>query len=413
MAIAPELLEQIRSKFAHVDRCPFQGERAFFENAGGALTLKSVVETSQEFAAIPDNQGRENPAAHALASVIEQARQDVHTMFNAGSGLVFVGESGTELLFRLIRSACMASRQGSVIGSTVEHPATRSAATHWASEAGMDYVGVVHDARSGCVDAAAYRALVRPDTRVATILHCSPVTGISNEVVAIAGAIRAAAPECFIIVDGIQFAAHGAIDVDAYDIDGYVISPYKVYSRHGYGIAWVSDRLAEAHHERLIDSPARNWEFGTRDTGSYATFSRVVEYLDWLGSNFTDSRDRRDRLVAAASTIGEQEADLCRLLLHGRGNLTGLADLPDIEIIAGADNGNRKGLVSFRKKGSCSADIVEILNRNGVRTHVRKNDHYSGNIMKPLGIPDCVRVSVCHYNTRDEIEKLLTVINDL
>jgi cysteine desulfurase/selenocysteine lyase len=64
--ITPSLLEDVRSKFAHVDSCPFQGPRVFFENAGGALTLKSAVETSAKFAAIPDNQGRDNPAAHAL-----------------------------------------------------------------------------------------------------------------------------------------------------------------------------------------------------------------------------------------------------------------------------------------------------------------------------------------------------------
>ena len=43
---SPELIQAIRDRFAHVDQCPFQGERVFFENAGGALTLKSVVETS-------------------------------------------------------------------------------------------------------------------------------------------------------------------------------------------------------------------------------------------------------------------------------------------------------------------------------------------------------------------------------
>lgn len=44
--ISDDLLTRIRDRFAHVDICPFQGERVFFENAGGALTLKSVVETS-------------------------------------------------------------------------------------------------------------------------------------------------------------------------------------------------------------------------------------------------------------------------------------------------------------------------------------------------------------------------------
>ena len=49
----PALIKAIRERFAHVDACPFQGPRIFFENAGGALTLKSVVETNTALAGIP------------------------------------------------------------------------------------------------------------------------------------------------------------------------------------------------------------------------------------------------------------------------------------------------------------------------------------------------------------------------
>jgi len=411
MAFSQNLLSDIRSKFAHVDHCPFQGERVFFENAGGALTLKSVVETTTQFAAIPDNQGRANVASKALVDTINQACEDTRTLCNASSGQIIVGESGTELLFRFIRSACVATEGGSVIGSTVEHPATRSAAIHWANVTGKQYLSVTHNDAEGAVSASAYAALVQPDTTVATILHCSPVTGVSNDVGKIAEAIRAVAPDCIIIVDGIQYAAHGAIDIDAYNIDGYVISPYKVFSRHGYGVGWLSDALSGMHHERLINGPEENWELGTRDTGSYATFSRVIEYFEWLGSQFDNLADRRKKIEIAAQKMQEQEHDLCELMLHGEGNLVGLANLAGVNIVAGVDNQQRKGLVSFWKEGVAAADIVEKLNQHGIRTHVRKADHYSGNILDPLGIDACVRVSVCHYNTRQEIKQFLEVIN--
>ena len=45
------------------------------------------------------------------------------------------------------------------------------------------------------------------------------------------------------------------------------------------------------------------WELGTRDTGAYASFSEVVDYLDWLGGHFTDSADRRRRLLAAGTPM--------------------------------------------------------------------------------------------------------------
>ena len=123
------LLSDIRARFAHVETCPITGPRIFLENAGGALTLKSVVETSGHFAAIPDNQGRDNPASRALVRVIDKARADVRLLFNATGGAVVFGESGTELLFRLIRDACVGAPAGGIVlGSTVEHPASRGGA---------------------------------------------------------------------------------------------------------------------------------------------------------------------------------------------------------------------------------------------------------------------------------------------
>ncbi|WP_176250382.1 MULTISPECIES: aminotransferase class V-fold PLP-dependent enzyme [unclassified Sulfitobacter] len=408
-----DLMQSIRASFAHVDTCPFQGPRIFFENAGGALTLNSVVQTSTLFASIPDNQGRDNPASHALVETIKQAKADMAVFFNAPNGQFFVGESGTELSFRLIRTAVTGTPDGAVIGSSVEHPASRSAALHWAEKTGKAYINVPHDDATGQVTPAAYAALMTPQVRVATILHTSPVTGIANDVAGISAAIRAVAPDAFIFVDGIQHASHGRIDIASYDIDGYVISPYKLFSRHGYGIAWASDRLSTLSIETLKDGPAGNWEMGTRDTGAYATFSDVVRYFEWLGQQVSDATAPRAQIEAAGVAIHDHEKHLTDALLFGTGNLAGLADLPDATILGGTGNPDREGLVCFSLKSVPAAEIVEKLNAQGIRTHLRKADHYSGNILTPLGLDAAVRVSLCHYNTLDEVRALLTAIKDI
>mgnify|MGYP003779591363 FL=1 len=409
----PGLLEEVRARFAHVDNCPFEGNRVFFENAGGALTLNSVVETSGRMAAIPDNQGRDNPAAKALVAMIDKAKADMAILFNAPDGQFFVGESGTELLFRLIRTACLGTPAGKVMGSTVEHPASRSAAHKWAEVAGKPHVLIAHDDATGAVDAAAYAAQITPDTQVATILHTSPVTGMGMDIPAISQAIRAVAPDCFIIVDGIQHAAHGRLDIASYGIDGYVISPYKVFSRHGYGVAWVSDRLAALPHDHLVGAPGEPWELGTRDTGAYATFSDVVDYFEWLGSQFTQSSDRRDRMVAAGEAIHAHEQSLTDAMIHGTGNLKGLAQMEDVTIIGGVDNPRREGLVCIAVKDQDAADVVTKLRERGIRTHMRKDDHYSGNILGPLGIVNAIRVSMCHYNTETEVAQFLQAMREI
>jgi selenocysteine lyase/cysteine desulfurase len=300
-----------------------------------------------------------------------------------------------------------------VLGSTLEHPATRSAARHWAEVTDRPHVLVAHDAPTGSVDAAAYRPQITADTRVATILHTSPVTGMGVDVAAIAAEIRAVAPDCLIIVDGIQHAAHGRIDIAGYDIDGYVISPYKVFSRHGYGAAWVSDRLDALRHEHLIAAPGAPWELGTRDTGAYATFSDVVDYLDWLGGEVSEATDRRARIVAAGEAIHAHEQALTEAMIHGTGNLKGLADMPSVTIIGGADNPLREGLVSLSVDGLAAVDVVSALRHRGIRTHTRKADHYSANVLEPLGLDGAIRVSLCHYNTVAEVAAFLQAMREI
>ena len=410
----PALIHAIRARFAHVDSCPFQGPRIFFENAGGALTLNSVVETSARFAAIPDNQGRDNPASHALVDIINRAKADMAVLLNTTSGQFFVGESGTELLFRMIRTACVNAPKGTrVIGSSIEHPASRSAAIRWAGIAGLDYVNVPHNDATGMVTAADYAELMTPDVTVATILHASPVTGMGMDVAAISAAIRAVAPECFIIVDGIQHAAHGQMDLDAYNVDGYAISPYKMFARHGYGVAWTSDRMTALPHDMLIDAPTNSWEFGTRDTGSYATMSDVVAYFDWLGGEVSDEAEPRARIEAAGRAIHAYETHLTDAMINGTGNLPGLRDMDHVSVLAGEDNPAREGLVGVVVHGMSSPDVVTLLNTQGIRTHTRKADHYSGNVLTPLGLSDCIRISLCHYNTIGEVAQVLAALKAL
>jgi len=376
------LLSEIRDRFHHVDSCPYQGPRVFFENAGGSLTLKSVVETNTRLASIPDNQGRDNPASHELVRIINQSREDMRTFLGVETGPVFSGESGTELLFRLVRAAILGSEKGgNVVGSTLEHPATVSAGKRWSKVAGKEYRAVLHDNFTATVTAEDYRLLVDADTRVATIIHTSPVTGMSVDIKAVAAVIRAVSPDCIIVVDGIQHAPHGDLDIDGYDIDAYTVSAYKVFS--------------------------------PRDTSAFACFSDVVNYLDWLGSNFTSSEQRRERVLAAGKAIKDQESHLVDVMINGNENQKGLREMPEVVVIGGHDNPHREGLVSLYVESIACADVVSQLNAAGVRTHVRKNDYFSGNILEPLNRPTCVRVSMCHYNNRREVLQFLQAIETI
>jgi selenocysteine lyase/cysteine desulfurase len=382
IADRPGLMEAIRARFAHVEACPFEGPRIYFENAGGALRLNSVIATSAAYAGYPDNQGRANPASQAMAAAIDKGKADMALFFNAREGRVFVGESGTEVLFRLVRTAALGAAEGGVmLGSTLEHPASTSAMARWAEVTGRPHIRVPHDDATGRVGVEAYRAHLTPDVRVASIVHTSPVTGMAVDVPAVAAAIRDVAPEAFILVDGIQHASHGAVDVGACRADGYAVSPYKMFSRHGYGVGWASDRLTACAKEQIRGGPAEAWELGTRQ-----------------------------RLEAAGRAIRDHEARLVGAILQGTGNLPGVAQLPGVTLVGGDAVAGREGVVSFRLETMPSADLVAHLGRNGIRVHIRKNDHYCGNVLGPLGMEDCIRVSICHYNTEAEVARFLAAM---
>ena len=99
-------------------------------------------------------------------------------------------------------------------------------------------------------------------------------------------------------------------------------------------------------------------------------------------------------------------------MVHGTGNLRGLAHIPGLSLIGGADNAKREGVISLSLAGRPSEEIVAFLNARGIRTHTRKADHYSGNVLAPLGLADCVRVSFSHYNTLAEVSQFLTAMNE-
>ena len=101
------------------------------------------------------------------------------------------------------------------------------------------------------------------------------------------------------------------------------------------------------------------------------------------------------------------------LLLAGDNEVTGLTGMPDVTVIGPPGPAGRQGIVSFTLAGLASPDLVRALADRGIRVHARTTDAYSGHILAALGVPDCLRVSMCHYNAPDEIRALLTALAEI
>ena len=100
-------------------------------------------------------------------------------------------------------------------------------------------------------------------------------------------------------------------------------------------------------------------------------------------------------------------------MLNGSENLVGLIKNRQIEIIGDLAATSREGVVSFYLKNNPSSLIVEKLRQRKIRVHIRKDDHYCGNILGPLNQKDCIRFSICHYNSKAEVIEFLKAINEI
>jgi selenocysteine lyase/cysteine desulfurase len=224
------------------------------------------------------------------------------------------------------------------------------------------------------------------------------------------------APECYIIVDGIQHAPHGTMEVARYGADAYVFSPYKAYSRLSLGFAWVGDRVHALPHEHMLGKDGADWELGSRDPGFYAAQSAVVDYYAWLGEHFLQdtpshaSRDRAALVAAGTAAMARHEAALIGLLLHGDAHTPGLLSMSEVTLVGPATAQGREGIVSFNLRGMNSPSLVQALARRHIRVHARVTDGYSGHILGALGLQDCLRISLAHYNTPEEVRACLRAV---
>lgn len=409
------LLSEIRGSFCYVDEDPIAGKRIFFENGGGSLVLKTAAQRAYELSRFPDSSRRDNATSNHVLGVIDDGLRHVRTIFGARSGNIMVGMAGTDALFRIARTVLVSSQPGTVVSSALEHASSHDSAQYWAERTGHVFVEVPVDTRTGSLTVDDYMSCVAPDTRMATIIHTSHVTGKIIDVATLCRRIRTVAPDCFIVIDGIQHAPHGVIDVERYGADAYVFSPYKAFSVRGHSFAWLSDRIAQLPHEKLNGKPASVWDIGSRGAAMYAATSAVHDYLCWVGSHFTRSDDTRAQIVAAMEAALAQERHLINFALRGDETVKGLLDLNRVKVLGAADLDDREGAVSFAIDGIESGDVVRMLGERQIRVHYRGSapDSSAKYVMKAYGMDACVRVSLAHYNSEWEIKQLLHAVADI
>ena len=106
-------------------------------------------------------------------------------------------------------------------------------------------------------------------------------------------------------------------------VDAVNFAPYKFGGVRGLGAGWISERVMNLPHRKVLKDPQSNWEMGGCAPGMYACLSAIFDYVVTLGKYFLkDETDRRTLYLKGMETIKLHERELLHRLLYGSENLT-------------------------------------------------------------------------------------------
>mmetsp|Transcript_30098 Transcript_30098/g.104006 ORF Transcript_30098/g.104006 Transcript_30098/m.104006 type:complete len:582 (-) Transcript_30098:23-1768(-) len=417
-----------RAEFAFFDECPADDERstdasqgvtgarwAFLENAGGSQVPRLVRNAC---AAGLDRRWRDETGARHK----EQARIFLSDWLGCGES-VAIGENASGMLFRLAQAARVSwiSPGDNVVICEASHDANR---LPWTAGEIREWK---MDAVTGELSLASLRQLVDAKTKIVAVPHASNVTGLVYDVRSVVSCVRSAAPDALIVVDGVAYAAHRRIEFSKLGCDAYVVATHKAFGPHAAALC-CSDKLSATLAEHAPNAGRmrlgaetsadwrrnpRCWELGTVSAEACAGMAALRQYLEKVATWDRHSKLRghadAHAFAAAYDAISLAEAaPFFRLLAFLRAN-------PLIDVLADAADPTAHALtvgrvptVAFVHRRISPKCIVGAAAAE--RIAMRHGDFLSPKTLAALGqkhAEGVVRASLVHYNTLDDVDRLV------
>ncbi|MEV4843605.1 cysteine desulfurase-like protein [Micromonospora matsumotoense] len=380
---------------------------AHFDGAGGTQTPQSVIDAVADAMrlAVGNRSTASVPGRRSL-ELVAGARSAVADLLGAAPEGVVLGSSATALTYTLARTLGDTWRPGDeVVVSRLDHDANVRPWVQAAEAAGATVRWAGFDPTTGELPADQYAALVGDRTRLVAVTAGSNATGTMPDVAAIAATAHTVG--ALVCVDGVHSVPHGPTDLAASGADFLVTSAYKWSGPHLAAMVADPERWATLHPAKVIpssDAVPDRFEAGTPSFPLLAGVAAAVDHLAGLDPMATGDRRTRVRAGLAAAQAYE-ESVFARLR-------EGLADLPAVTVQpAGA---RRCPTVSFRLAGWTPAGLATALGAAGLC--LSSGDYYAYEYFQALGLRDsggAVRASIYHYNTVDEVDRLLAELDRL
>jgi cysteine desulfurase family protein (TIGR01976 family) len=377
----------VRTRFTALQR-----PTAFFDGPGGTQTPDSVIEAVSSYLR-QANANLGGPFESSLRSdqVVDAAHDAAARFLGASASEVGFGQNMTTLNFALTRTVGRELRTADeILVTRLDHDANVSPWLELAHD--LDLVVRQADLREeDCtLDLADLERQLSEKTKVVAFPWASNAVGSITDVRRVADLAHEAGALAW--VDAVHYAPHGPIDVAAAGADVLVCSPYKFFGPHlglFFGRREVLERWRPYKVRPSANEPvSHRFETGTLAHELLAGCTAAVEYIESIGW---------DAIVAWERELGQR-------FLEG---------LPDAYRLYGLSTmDGRTPTFALTHPERSPDELAEELGRRDIAAW--PGNYYALEIMERLGLTDgCLRVGIVHYNTAEEVDRLLAALAEV
>lgn len=375
----------------------------YLDNGATTQKPRSVVEAmTDEYYNVNANVHR---GVHFLSQMAtdlhEQSRATVQHFINAGNPSEIIFTRGTTESINLVATCfteAFMQDGDEVIISAMEH---HSNIVSWqlASQRRGIKLRVIPMSDQGTLDLEAYKKLFNERTKIVSCTHVSNVLGTVNPVKEM---IRIAHEHSVpFLVDGAQSCPHFKIDVQDLDCDFFAFSGHKIYGPTGVGVLYGKEKYLEAmppymgggdmiktvsFERTTYNVLPYKFEAGTPDYVATTGLARALDYVSNIGMD----------------SIYAHEKELTRYAVSK------MRDIEGMNIFGHSEGAECDAVISFQVGNIHHLDMGTLLDRLGIA--VRTGHHCAEPLMRRLGVEGTCRASFALYNTKDEVDTLISGI---
>ena len=401
-------IEFVRKQFPALDK-----DFVFMDNAGGSQVLGKVIQRINGYLIHHNVQlGASYKISKEAGEKLAWATKQVAKFINANrTDEVIMGPSSS-MLFRILSiSLSKKWKEGDeVIVTNTDHEANVSP---WTDLEGKGIKVKIWKANPDMeLELSELKKLLSEKTKLVAVTHCSNILGSINPIKKIAEIVHQNGS--LICVDGVAYAPHRQIDVQEMDADFYTFSWYKTYGPH---LA-----LMYGKYDLLLEMDGINHYFFKKDDIPYKfqpgnfnfelTYSLlgITEYFqEFYKQHFPNDKESSVLMLKRSyEVIAQHEQKLAKKLLDF------LNENPKVKIIGNpeADASKRVPTISFVHEELYSDTIVGQIDE--YRIGIRFGDFYAKKLVEDFGLTEkngVVRISLVHYNTEEEVQRLIWALS--